>query len=49
MSDILCVTDRRRMGDLRGFLARVEEIAAADIDESLEKHYMKLVGGDWDE
>lgn len=29
MSDIICVTDRRRAGDLRGFLTRVEEIAAA--------------------
>ena len=27
----------------------VEEIAAADIAESLEQHYMKLVGGNWDE
>ena len=27
----------------------VEEVAAADIDESLERHYMKLMGGDWDE
>ena len=27
----------------------VEEVAAADIAESLEKHYMKLMGGDWDE
>ena len=35
-----------------GFIDRgrlVEEVAAADIDESLEKHYMKLMGGDRDE
>ena len=29
MSDIICVTDRLRAGDLRGFLTRVEAIAAA--------------------
>ena len=27
----------------------VEELAAADVGEGLEKHYMKLMGGDWDE
>ena len=41
-----------RLATHYGFIDKghmVEEIAAADIDESLEKHYMKLVGGDWDE
>ena len=27
----------------------VEEMEAADMGEDLEKHYMKLMGGDWDE
>ena len=27
----------------------VEEMEAADMGEDLEKHYMKLTGGDWDE
>lgn len=26
----------------------VEEVAAACVDESLEQHYMKLIGGNWD-
>ena len=42
-------TVRERLEKELGREPTVEEIAAADIDESLEKHYMKLVGGDWDE
>lgn len=41
-----------RLATHYGFIDRgrmVEEIAAADIGESLEKHYMKLIGGNGDE
>lgn len=41
-----------RLATHYGFIDRgrmMEETAAADVDESLEKHYMKLVGGNWDE
>lgn len=27
----------------------LEELSASDMDEGLEKHYMKLMGGNWDE
>ena len=40
-----------RLATHYGFIDRgrmVEEIAAADIPESLEKHYMKLMGGEQD-
>ena len=41
-----------RLATHYGFIDRgrmVEETAATDITESLEKHYMKLVGGEWNE